>query len=430
MIKKLRRKFVLIVLCSSAAILLTVFMVLLFSTHRGLVQQEEEMLDMALASASRKNGLPSPQGEGMGPGRGPGGEDLMGEKQGKHANRFPSFTAVIDSEGTVTLKEGELFFLSGEYTQEEIEALAVQAAEAPQDEGVMTAYRLRYKRMSQENNTLVAFADTSRELTTMRELIKNALLVGAAALLALFFCSVLLARWAVKPVETAWNQQKRFVGDASHELKTPLTVILSNADMLLSHPGEEGTRWAENIKAEGVRMKRLTEELLSLARTDDPERRPVMEKVDLSYLVTDCILSFEAAAFEGGHALKSRVEENLFVLGDDGGLAQLTSILLENAIQYASPGGEILAALENDGKFARLSVANPGDPIPKEELSRIFQRFTRGDPSRHSGQGHGLGLSIAQNIALAHKGKIWAESENGKTTFTVLLPKIKLDQAR
>lgn len=204
-----------------------------------------------------------------------------------------------------------------------------------------------------------------------------------------------------------------------------MTVILSNADMILHHPGEEHRRWAENIKAESQQMKKLTEDLLSLARAEDTQRRQVLERVDLSYLATDSVLSFEPAAFETGRSLSYQVTEGIFTLGDPAGLSQVFEILLDNAIRYSSAGGKIFLSLEAAGKWARLSVSNTGQEIPQEEIPHIFERFYRGDPARQEAGSHGLGLSIARSVVQAHKGKIWAESHRGKTDFFVLLPCIK-----
>ena len=429
MIKKLRRKFVAVVMGASAVILLAVFVVLLVSTESGMRKQSMDILETALNGGSHRRGKYAQAAEPEAP---PEPDRLPGqpeppentEQKGKWNGRFPCFTATVAADGTVTVQD-KAFFLQEEFDTEEIEELARTAAQSSAESGALSSYRLLYAKKETNGGTLVAFADTSAELTAMAELIKNSLIVGAATLLVFFGAGILLARWAVKPVETAWMQQKQFVGDASHELKTPLTVILSNADMILDHPQEDQRRWAENIKEEAMRMKRLTEELLSLARTDDTQRKPVLEPVDFSYLATDMVLSYEPVVFESGRTLSYEVADGLTVLGDPAGLSQLLGVLLENAVRYSSPGGAIALRLEAAGKSARLSVANTGEPISSENLSRIFERFYRGDPSRHGDGGHGLGLSIARGVAEAHKGKIWAESENGLNTFFVLLPCVK-----
>ncbi len=415
MIKKLRRKFVAAVMGAAAAILLAVFAVLAASTETGMRRQTADLLEMSLNRGLHKGGYALNEEKDK-----PAVKDGPQDDPGRFRDRRPCFNALVREDGSVTL-EDRAEVLLGDFDTEEIQQLARSVAFRKEDSGALSAYRLRYAKRAQENGVLVAFADVSQEYNNLMELIKNSLVIGALALLAIFGASARLARWAVRPVEKAWNQQKQFVGDASHELKTPLTVILSNADMILSHPEEPSGRWAENIKAEAQRMKDLTQELLSLARSDDDSRRPVLERTDLSYLVTDSALSFEPAAFESGRELISQVEPGLFVLGDPASLTQLCGILLDNAVKYASPSGKIRVTLEAAGKSARLSVANEGEPIPQEELSRLFERFYRADSSRHS-EGYGLGLAIARRIAEVHRGKIWAQSGEGENAFIVLLP--------
>ncbi len=421
MLKKLRRKFVAVVMGVAAVLLLAVFAVLVVSTENGMRRQSEEMLERALDRRAWQGGGWKEENR----------EEAPPEKKdspGFSGDRFPCFTVLVEKDGTVNLGNKAEILLS-DFGTEELMELAREVARREEDRGALSAYRLRYAKRQGAEGTVIAFADSSAEYNGLGELLKNSLIVGALTLLVFFGASILLARWAVRPVENAWNQQKQFVGDASHELKTPLTVILSNAEMILSHPEERSERWAKNILAEAQRMKGLTQELLTLARSEDSAYVPVMERIDLSYLVTDSVLSFEPAAFEGGYELSHRIEPGLFLQGNAAGLSQLCGILLENALQYASPGGRIRVELQAAGKLARLSVFNEGKPIPPEELPHIFERFYRGDPSRH-GEGHGLGLAIARQLTELHKGKIWAESGEGGNTFLVTLPGVKTESRK
>lgn len=415
MIKKLRRKFVLATAGGSMLVLLAVFAVVLLATREGMRRQTRMQLEMALNQASSDSRPPlAPAGRDT-----PPSSRLMNGPQG----RSRCFTVLVTEEGAVAVQP-EAFFLQEELDAGEIEELALAAAGEGGSEGGFPQHRLRFLKRAVRAGTLVAFADTSAESAVLSQLVRSCLLVGAASALVLLGISMLLARWAVGPVERAWRQQKQFVADASHELKTPLTVIISNADMILARPREDPRPWAENIQAEGARMKALTQELLALARTDRLEDQPPHEKVDLSYLVADCCLSFEAAAYESGRGLALQVEEGAGVSGSPADFARLVGILLDNAVRYAAGDGDITVTLGASGRWVRLAVSNPGGAIPQEDLSRIFQRFVRGDPSR-SQEGFGLGLSIAQGIVLAHKGKIWAQSQNGRNTFFVELPAAK-----
>ena len=422
MLKKLRRKFVAVVMGVAAVILLAVFAVLVISTETGMRRQSEEMLERELNRRVWQGGGWKEENKNR----------VELPPEGKNPNevkiRFPCFTVLVEKNGTVNLGNRAEILLSDLDTAE-LKELAREVALREEPSGALSARRLRYAKRTGANGTIIAFADSTAEYNSLAELLKNSFLIGALTLLIFFCASILLARWAVRPVENAWNQQKQFVGDASHELKTPLTVILSNAEMIVSHPEEDPARWANNILAEAQRMKGLTQELLTLARSEDSAHAPVMEQVDLSYLVTDSVLSFEPAAFESGHELSQKIKPGLLLPGNAAGLSQLCGILLENALQYASPSGKIQVELRAVGKTARLSVSNEGTPIPPEELPRIFERFYRGDPSRH-GEGHGLSLAIARQLAALHKGKIWAESGEKKNTFFVTLPGVKPDRGR
>ena len=431
MIQKLRRKFVAIVMGAAAAILLTVFAMLVISTETGMIRQSETMLETALEIDQRGGDFrdkDTPRFEDMEPPAGepvPDGKPGFGGQKGpgKWGQRQPYFLVLVQSDGTVDLGSRAEVLLT-DFGTEELEALALEVAGYPGNSGNLSAYRLRYAKRERPEGVLIAFADTSAEFRSLTELVKNALIVGAVTLLAVFGASILLARWAVRPVEHAWKQQKQFVADASHELKTPLTVILSNADMILTHPNESPDRWARNILAEAQHMKGLTQDLLSLAQSESSEVALVMETVDFSYLVTDSVLSFEPAAFEQGHELLHEEEPGLLVTGDASSLSQLCGILLDNALKYSVPSGAVKVSLKGSGKLVRLSVSNEGEPIPPEDLTRIFERFYRRDPARH-GEGCGLGLAIARRVTEQHRGKIWAESSEGINTFTVTLPSAK-----
>lgn len=257
----------------------------------------------------------------------------------------------------------------------------------------------------------------------LREMMGSYLRIALAAFLLLLAVSAVLARWATAPVERAWGQQKQFLSDASHELKTPLTVILSNAELLSALPLEERpARWTDNILSESRQMKNLVEEMLTLARADHMSQPAVLAEVSLSDVAEDCALAFEPVAFEAGKPLEYQVAEGVTVLGDGDRLRRLVSILLDNAVKYGAEGGAISLALEKTERQARLAVSNPGEPIPAEQLSRLFERFYRADASRGEQGGFGLGLSIAAVIAQEHRGALKAESGRQGTRFVFTVP--------
>ncbi len=317
-----------------------------------------------------------------------------------------SFNAAVNEDGVTRAVEG---------------ALAAGGAS-----GRLPGQGLRWQIQRSGRYLRVAFADLSWERTGAGRQILTALLLFAAASAGFFAVSWFLSRWLVRPVEEGWRRQQQFVADASHELKTPLTVLLADADILLAR-GEDTVdsqrKWVESIREEGLRMKGLVQDLLYLARGDAGQRARPREAVSLTDAVESCVLAFEPVAFEAGLTLDSELAPGLSVLGDGEELRRLGAILLDNACKYCGPGGRITVTLKG-GERAALTVHNTGEPIPAEAQAHLFERFYRADAarSRETG-GYGLGLSIASAIVEGHRGKIGVRSAPGEgTAFTVTLP--------
>ena len=333
---------------------------------------------------------------------------------------LPYFAALINQQGEVIATKGGYYDLSD---QEELESLLDAVLDQREETGVLKEYRLRYCRVANPAGESIVFTDITSEQVALGELLKNFALIGAASFLVFLIISVFLSRWAIKPVEKAWQQQNQFVADASHELKTPLTVIMTNAELLQKKEAAEGQEpYADNILVMSQRMRALVEGLLELARVDNGAVRAAFREVDLSSLVNDAVLPFEPLYFEKGLMLESHVEGGIKVTGSADHLRQVADILLDNAMKYSSPAQSVQWTLKRQGNMALLRLTNTGEPLSHEECRLIFERFYRKDKSRGETQGYGLGLSIAKGIVAEHKGKIWAESENGRTTFFVTLP--------
>ncbi|MBQ9008883.1 MAG: HAMP domain-containing histidine kinase, partial [Clostridia bacterium] len=257
--------------------------------------------------------------------------------------------------------------------------------------------------------------------------IRNMLLLSAFALICFFITSFLLAKWMVKPVAQTWDKQRQFVADASHELKTPLTVILSNTEMLIRSgvvTDPRNRQRLDNINAESRRMRSLVESLLTLARSDNTPDQPPTEIINLSFQVTSTVLTLEPSVFDAGHRLVTEIAPNLSMYANAGEITQLIEILIDNACKYSDPGSEIrltLSALSR--KEAQLVVTSYGNPLSPEECTEIFERFTRTDVSREITHGYGLGLSIASGIVKHFRGTISAESDGQRANlFKVRLP--------
>lgn len=290
--------------------------------------------------------------------------------------------------------------------------------------GAIEKYDLLYGKASGAGMQYLVFVDTSVQKAAVRSQVQISIIIGLVSLAAFGGISILLARWAIKPVERAWQQQKQFVSDASHELKTPLTVILSNAELLQSPDCDEDSRlrFSESILTMSRHMRRLVEGLLELARAENGQVQKSFAKLYYSKLVEDALLPFEPVMYERGLLLESSIEPDIILRGSEQHLQQLADILLDNAAKYAEPG-IVAVKLQRQGRNQCLmTVSNPGKPIPAEDLEKIFERFYRRDLARSRTGSFGLGLAIARTIAQEHGGKIWAESNETGTRFCVLLP--------
>ena len=338
---------------------------------------------------------------------------------------LPYFTVAVGRDGEAVVVDSKFYDVNDE---DALLTVVREGLAAKGETGLLRSYHLRYLRKATATGWRIAFTDISQEQSTTRNLLINMLLIVLSALVGFFFISLLLARWAIRPVERSWKQQRQFVADASHELKTPLTVILANTGIVLSH--KENTvssqaKWLEYTREEAARMKGLVDDLLFLAKSDDARRTTRPLEVSLSELALGCLLPFESVAFEAGVSLESAIAPGVSVLGDEGQLRRLVMILLDNAVKYAGSGGRAALTLVRQQDKVRLTVHNTGAPIPAEHLPHLFERFYRVDAARDRAQGgYGLGLAIAKSVAETHHGKITVSSSAGTgTCFTVVLPR-------
>ena len=406
MIKKLRWKFVLVMTAFSMAVLCLVLF-FSFATMKNNIEQENEKTLKQIAEMHQVSimGLPRFQTDNI---------------------RVPYFMVDVSQSGMVSNLQSNYMRMDAQIDEELLLDLVANALQQKENMGVLAGEDLRFYRKAKIGGWRLVYLDMTMENNMIRNLSGNMLLIGLGSFVGIFFLSMGLAYWITKPVERAWNQQRQFVADASHELKTPLTVILSNTDMLLNQcteADEHSEKRLGNIRAESIRMKGLVEDMLDLARSDAGRLKQQLAPVSVSDTVMDAVLLFEALVFERQKELQYQIEENLSVLGSGDRLKQLTEILLDNAMKYSPEQGCIWVKLErNSAKTLRLMVANTGDTMTPEQCRRIFERFYRTDPARQNNGGYGLGLSIASSIVTEMGGKIWCESRNGINSFFVQLP--------
>lgn len=399
MIRRLRFKFVLVNMGIVALMLCVIFGLVLYFTSAKL---ELDSIRMMQSIAEQPFHLNAPSETG---------EDV----------RLPFFTLELGPRGELVSTGGGYYDLSDD---DFLHRLIDAAYTSPRNLGVLEEYNLRYYRTDSPLRPCLVFADISSEQATLEGLVRTCLLIGGCSFLAFLWISILLSRWAVRPVDAVWKRQRQFVAAASHELKTPLTVILTNAELLQDPDYDEGTRslFLSNILTMSRQMRRLIEQMLELARADAAPSSALVP-LDFSKLVSQSVLSFESVFFERTLHLTAQIAEQIQVSGEESALRQVLEILLDNAQKYSRSQGAAQVSLQRHGRDrCLLIVSNEGVPIPQEELGRIFERFYRADPARSRDGSFGLGLSIAESIVTRHQGRIWAESSADGNRFLVELP--------
>lgn len=469
MLDKLRRQFILIIMALVTAALAIMSGVIIYINYQQLHADVVQAVEYATSefafearlgasglsgadastqddAAESADGIPDDSAfGGLTQGNPPdGGQPSQHHGKGSHMERGAGADMVATSvymvkEGAVSWTLVDALELGEDELQDSLaEALAVAdssagaasgggmgALQAACVSGHVASTDLYYGVRETLRGTKVAFARGSYVTNSIANLGKLLAAVSAGVWAAFLAISILLARWVVRPTERAWSQQQQFVADASHELKTPLAVMMANNSILLSHEGEtieSQRRWVESNQTEARQMLELVNDMLFLARPDNAERQLVYEDVDLSALVQRNTLQFEAVCFERGVQLEEDVAASVMVRGDANRLQRLASTLIDNACKYAD--SQVKVSLARVGNQAKLAITNDGAIIPPEDLEHVFDRFYRVDKARvRSEGGVGLGLAIAQEVAHEHGGAITvASSEDAGTIFTATLP--------
>lgn len=400
MIKRLRVKFMCITMTIVTVMLCVIFATVFYFTSDSL---EHMSINMMRTVAMSPFQLENP-------------DQLPDDIQ------LPYFILQIEQDGSLLATGGGNYDLSDKaFLQELID----EVYSSDQKTGVISKYKLRFCRMDVPDKKCVVFADITGEINTKRNLLKNCLLIESLCFFAFLIISFLLTQWVVKPIDKAWKQQQQFVSDASHELKTPLTVILTNAELLQAESTDACARvqFTDNILVMARQMRELVESLLKLARVDNGILKQNIKTIDMSKLTADAILPFEPIYFEKGMKIVCNIEDGIIVKGSNAHLRQVIEIFLDNAQKYALPNSTVTVCLKKTfGMHCLLSVENVGEPIPREHLQNIFKRFYRVDDARSRNGSYGLGLAIAEQIIREHGGKIWAESSRELNTFYAELP--------
>ena len=422
MIGRLRIRMTLLVIAVLVAVTGGIIFAISYASYRNVDRQAYT----ALRALSRNRGWRP----GMGPRFGNEDEAASGtlRRRGREnteppdggenlANLSNTYRIQLDADGSVSGWTSDRADL---YTDDQVAALAADVLQSGRDTGCIGT---QYFMLTQSDDArYIQVIDARLERMAADQVMRTTILVAGLACVLLSLGAWVLVGRMVKPVDAAFERQRQFVWDASHEFKTPLAVISANAEVLAGEIGPN--EYLGYIQSEVRRTDKLVQNLLTLARMDKGTVTAKIERFDLSKALLEVALPFESTVFEAGRTLEMDIPEGVFIRGDSEMIQQLVVILLSNALKYSNEGGVIRLSLAQKGHGCRISVFNTGRGIAPENLERIFGRFFREDLSHNNEiAGNGLGLAIARTIVQQHRGRIHAESEYGKSaTFIVTLP--------
>lgn len=405
MIKSLRKKFIAVTMCAIAVVLGGMIGIINTVNYYQIDRRQEAILTML-----SNNGGEFPETTYHRRSLKP-----LVSPEAPFTTRY--FNVVLDKQGEiVSINTGKIIAVStrvaGEYAQ--------KLFREGKTKGFIGNYK--YNKIDYPSYEMYVFLDCGEELATFYSFLFASIFVGLLGMMLVFILVLFFSRIVVKPVAESYEKQKRFITDASHELKTPLAIIDASTEVLEMEQGEN--EWTTSIKNQIRRLSTLTEKLVFLSRMDEDSTVLSMEEVSFSSVVSEMAESFQAVAAAQEKTLYLEIEDAVSVRGNEATLRQLVSILLDNAMKYSDAYGTIVVSLHKAEKKTELIVKNTVDSVPKGNLDILFERFYRMDQSRNSETGgYGIGLSVAKAIVAAHKGNITAGSDDGKVIiFRVSLP--------
>lgn len=419
MIRDLRKKFILVAMLSTMLVLTAIMGVVNFSNYREMLDRADEMTALLEQNDGKFPEEPSwhEQDDTETPPAKP-------ENDEKDKSRFSVetpfetryFTVTVDENGEVTDCDLDRIAAVDEETAEEYTQTAQQKNKTTGFQGIY-----RYRVTETEDGAKYVFLDCRREISNFRTVLVTTISVSLLGLAAVFVLVVIFSRMVFRPVEESIQKQKRFITDASHELKTPLTIIDANIEVMEMESGE--SQWTKSTRKQIQRLSGLVQQLVTLSRLDEEKGLEEKCEFNLSEAVSECVQPYESLAQTREKNLTLNIEEDITYTGDERSIRQLAGILMDNAVKYSSENGNITLTLKKKGKKIFLEVYNDADDLPQGKLDVLFERFYRLDSSRNSGTGgSGIGLSVVKAIVQAHKGKITAENKNGRgLTITVIL---------
>lgn len=406
MIKKLRRKLIFVSMVSLFVVLFLVMGGIGLLNYRNTVADADSILEILKENGGKFPDMKhSKEKKGERPEQ-ERGNPLMSPEL-PYETRY--FSVRLDNDGTVlTVDTGKTASVDSSTAVEYAERIWKKDRER----GFLGDYR--FLSYDSGGETCILFLDWSRNLNTFRSFVLTGIGVSVSGFLAVLFLMLLLSARIVKPFLESYEKQKRFITDAGHELKTPLTIIDADTEVLGMDQGEN--EWLEDIQTQTRRLADLTNSLITLARMEEEASKENMLEFLLSDVAEEAVGAFQALARTQDKDLSWEIAPMIAMKGDEAAIRRLITILLDNAVKYSNAGGKISLSLEKQKNRIRLSVYNTTEAIEKEQLEHLFDRFYRTDRSRNSQTGgYGIGLSIAAATVNMHRGKITAETEDGRS---------------
>lgn len=429
MIKKLRSRFIRIAMLSVAAVMLLLTIILNTANYISTDSDLKQTLTLIYENAGTiphssafapvppdSADAPAPPEDAQAPQSPP--DDKIARREGPFTAETPFSTRffVLRYTDDGTLTQADLKSIAS-VTEDDTQAYLAAALAHGAGYGYCGSYRFLVAQEDGEN--IAIFLDSYHELRSLRIVLVWSLAADAACILLVFLLVLLLSRRAIDPVVRSAEQQKQFITDASHELKTPITVIATSLKVLEMETGKQ--KWIDKAMAQTEKLTDLVNSLVTLSRMDEEDSPLKMEDFPVSDAVNETAESFRELAESKGHALTLSIAPGLTYHGDEYAVRQLVSILLDNAVKYAAEGSSISLSLEKARRGVVLRTSNGCETQDGLDTSKLFDRFYRADTARSSGNGFGIGLSIARSIAEGHKGGIRASLDGGRIEFTAEL---------
>lgn len=405
MIKKLRQKFILISMFSLTFVIAIIIGIINIHNYSSIVKRADEKLELII----NNNGIfPREKDNKIMP------PDNKMSPEAPFETRY--FSVTFNNNGEVIKVNIDRIAAIDKLSAE---SYATSLYNNSKTKGFFKNYR--YQSKTRDTETLYVFIDCQHDLITFREFLYASLLFSLIGITTIFLLVFFSSKIILKPISESYEKQKHFITDASHELKTPLTVIDASADVLEMEVGEN--EWITSIKDQVTRLTKLTEDLLMLSRMNETNR-VIFTDFSLSEVLEDSIKRFESVAISQGKTIETNIPNNISYNGEINMISQLFSILLDNALKYTNEKGLIKVSLSETEKNKKIVFYNTCENIEIGNHDYLLERFYRKDSSRNSNTGgHGIGLSIAKSIINNHKGKINIKSDDGKSiTITITLP--------